>query len=113
MKYGLKPFFTTRQQTIINQLNAIGLDENDPDPADLKLFPNPAEDWLTIMPGKITSDLVKVRIIDFSGKIRGEYLFNDPSGNKITLPVQDLSAGIYLLQMESGGNLFQSKFIKK
>jgi hypothetical protein len=112
VKYGLKPFFETRMQAILNQLNAIGIEENEPGIADLKLFPNPAENNLILTLDHFSSFPVKATITDIFGKIQGEFLVNDRNISQLTVPVHKLVPGLYCLFIESDGKVYKTKFIK-
>jgi hypothetical protein len=111
--YGIKPFLSSRKQSILTQLNPSGINNNDDGMTELKVFPNPASENITISPGNISQLPVKGKIIDSFGKIRGEFLINDKNESQMTLPVYYLAAGLYLLRVESSGMIYQSKFVKK
>lgn len=80
----------------------------------ITLFPNPAYEYLQIgiEALKPINESVFVCIFDFSGRlIRTEPV---PSGQEqITLNIQSLSPGAYLLQVSSGNTLSLNKFIKQ
>jgi hypothetical protein len=112
-KYGLKPFFETRMQSILNQLDAIGIDENDPGIADVKIFPNPAENYLILSLDHVSSRPVKATITDIFGKVQDEFIVNNINISQLTVPVHKLVPGLYFLFIESYGKLYKLKFIKK
>jgi hypothetical protein len=110
VKYGLKPFFETRRQTILNQLNAIGLDETERCIEELKVYPNPATDKITIICSNNASIRTNIRIIDLFGKIHGEYGL---SADQMTISIHNLSPGFYILLIQSSGKILTTAFIKK
>jgi hypothetical protein len=111
--YGIKPFLSLRKQSILNQLNPSGINDSNSSISDLKLFPNPSDENLTISIANIFRIPVNGKIIDSFGRIRGEFLINDKNESQMTLPVHYLAPGLYLLRVESSGRIYQSKFVKK
>jgi len=74
---------------------AVGIEEDTM--ASMNAFPNPATDNLTIeMDSPI--DFTEVRLIDMSGKLVYSIASNS-SVSKMNIPVSDLAAGMYLLQL--------------
>ncbi|NLF42292.1 MAG: T9SS type A sorting domain-containing protein [Bacteroidales bacterium] len=70
-------------------------------------FPNPASDFITIsLPG---SDFVKVSIMNLHGQVLSTRVENS---RKFQIPVNDLSQGIYFINVERGGKMGSYKFIK-
>jgi hypothetical protein len=113
VKYGLKPFFSARKQSIQSQLQATGIDQNDPVIKEMKVFPNPATEKITVVFANISSVLLNVRMIDIFGKIRGEFLIGNQNENRLIIPIEYLVPGIYFLYAESSGQVYQAKFIKR
>jgi hypothetical protein len=71
------------------------------------LYPNPAQDFVTLK-SSTTSSIVSVEIFDLNGR---KVLTSDVV--KETISVQSLSVGTYLLlAKDSDGNLSTQKFIK-
>jgi len=74
---------------------------------DLKIYPNPVEDILSIMTfGELTDKIATV--FDINGK---KALNQKLTSN--TLKVSYLESGIYFLRLESNGKIIKRKFIKK
>ncbi|MFZ4546022.1 MAG: BACON domain-containing protein [Bacteroidales bacterium] len=71
---------------------------------DLKIFPNPASDWLNIEMPEIQKQAI-IQIIDLTGNI---VIQQQNSGNPIMLSVTGLSEGIYCLRV-----IFDNKLIYK
>jgi hypothetical protein len=110
--YGIKPFLSTRKQAIFTQLNLSGIQNNDAGIADLALFPNPASEKINVLFTKIPLYPLYAQIIDIFGKTQGEFEINDLSGSRLSLPIENLPAGMYLLMVREPGGAFQGKFIK-
>jgi hypothetical protein len=111
--YGIKPFLTARKQSILNQLNPSGIGDNESSCQDLKLFPNPASEYITFSLPKIFSSPANVKIIDTFGRTLEEFEVIDKNERQVTLPVRSLASGLYLLRVESSGVAQQVKFIKE
>lgn len=80
------------------------------DESNVKVYPNPANDRLFVEIGE-QSDIVQMVIVDLQGKI---LLQKESQGSEV-IDVQNLKAGLYLLQMfnASGQMLESSKWVKK
>ncbi|MPM11072.1 hypothetical protein SDC9_57410 [bioreactor metagenome] len=81
-------------------------DLNDPD---LTLFPNPAEEYITIAGAKSESEIT---IFDTHGR-RVYQCTQEPQGNYMVIPVHQLVDGMYYLSVVSGGETHSLKFIRK
>ncbi len=73
----------------------------------VKIFPNPAESYITIQSERI---IEMVQIYDFTGKV--VYSTNG-TNNTLVVPVSNLSNGIYFIKMESEGQTVTTKFVKR
>ena len=74
-------------------------------PNRLLVYPNPAKDNVSIL----TADPIKeVTIHNLLGQKVGTY-----TGNITTIPVSDLSKGIYVITVKTENNVFNQKFIKE
>ncbi len=79
--------------------------ENPDDVKAFSVFPNPANGQLSIQSVFEQNKKVIVEIFDFTGKkISSSEAI--PSGNQITIPVADLSSGIYLVRVNGVGGKF-------
>jgi hypothetical protein len=75
---------------------------------DLKVFPNPADTYITISnPSKIK--IKKIELIDFSGRIVQMWDATESTGN--TLNIQHISPGIYLLKAETEDGIKTEKLV--
>jgi spore coat protein CotH len=109
--YGIKPFLTTRQQTILEQLAAASVPEFKPSDSNIAVYPNPADFQITLS-GLASSLTRQGRIVDMLGK--QEIAFQWKNGLKeITLPVAELAPGLYMISINNGGQIQSSRFIKK
>lgn len=84
---------------------------------DVKLYPNPAEDIVTLQFSLLDNKTVKVSVYDITGKT--VYTSPDETYRKgqheITIPVSDLPSGNYIYRLESNTKslLHSGKFIKQ
>jgi hypothetical protein len=108
--YGLKPFLEKRRQKILEQLHPEGIPGNTSVNTGITVFPNPALETIafTLSNQAVMADHAK--IFDTYGKLQMEL---DLQHNTRVIPVQSLAGGIYLLQIQSPGLLYQVKFIKR
>ena len=83
---------------------------NLPSPAPMKIFPNPASDFLTIQSGQATPGTMKIEISDLKGDIvMHENL--SVTGNSSKLDVSGLSHGVYFMRVTSGNETLVRKVI--
>jgi len=80
----------------------------------LKVYPVPAKDNITILipEGLFRGNSVRMKILDLSGKyvyINNNY---DLSGNPVTLNIDFLSDGIYLLELADNERCYRLKIVK-
>ena len=110
--YGLKPFLTKRMNSILNQLHPSGtillLSENER----IRIYPNPASEYLNVISGFSTHGVTSVKVFDVLGKIAGQQSYQDVEILKI--PVGYLTPGVYLLMVETPDGQHSAKpFMKK
>jgi hypothetical protein len=74
----------------------------------ITIYPNPATDKLYLQSEEVVK---KIRIMDISGKQL--LLINPDISGDISVPVDNLSTGTYILQTETSTGIKVSKFIKK
>ncbi|MCA6422685.1 MAG: T9SS type A sorting domain-containing protein [Flavobacterium sp.] len=91
------------QNIIISQLNTETLNPNN---FDLNIYPNPTNSILNI---EFTNDLLfdSVKIYDLFGK-----LVSEKKQNTNQINVENLTKGIYIIEVVSDGKIFMNKFIK-
>jgi hypothetical protein len=108
--YGLKPFFTKRKQSILDQLHPAGVDGFEVSEQGISVFPNPAGETITFSLSDRTTRVLSADIFDLYGKLLMEFDLQD---NNQSLSVESLAPGMYLLRVKATGLIFQAKFIKK
>ncbi len=101
--------FDQNGRTTFNYSNAITLGTEELELANntIIVFPNPTTDFLTIQNASNTA-IDKIIVSDISGKT---VLQQNQNASQVN--VQNLSKGMYLLQVVSGDNKWQSKFLKE
>lgn len=79
----------------------------------LILFPNPADQQLTVQIQSQYEERAVLSILNTNGEaLRQISITIDPGQNAFELPLHDLPAGIYFLQINGTNLLLQNKFIK-
>jgi len=76
----------------------------------METYPNPVADLLTVRISGVTHGAAKVSIMDVSGKLVYSVPF---TGNKISIPMQELATGYYLLHYQDDVISEIKKIIKK
>jgi len=72
------------------------------------LFPNPVTDVLTIAPG--VDPIVSIRLINMSGQ---QLLhFEQNTNANVTLPLSNVSRGVYIIETKTNRNTYRTKIIK-
>ena len=109
--YGLKPFFSKRKNSILDQLLKEGLSFYTKTPF-LTIGPNPATENITVYftskePGKFLGT-----ITDLYGRSLKEFYWTTASDPLLTIPVEQLPSGIYLIRLIDSGIEYSAKFIK-
>jgi Secretion system C-terminal sorting domain len=111
---GVKMTFRgTGNQKIINlDFTGVAVGTNDvgEDPSVLRLFPNPATDFLSVDCPTMKTGGVTASIFDISGKLLYQKDFGSP---KFTLPTMNLASGIYFLKVTQGDKTVNGKFVKQ
>ncbi len=85
----------------------VGISNYDEKLSDLRIWPNPANNFLNVASDNNTIDYIT--IMDLSGKILMRKSVGD---NNISLDVSPLSNGTYLLETVSNGEISVMKFVK-
>jgi nitrogen fixation protein len=75
-----------------------------------RLYPNPADKFITIETAELNSSNVAVTIYDITGKLKN--IDNELTNNKITLNVQDLAPGMYFVGLKTNTHNRIIKWIK-
>lgn len=77
------------------------------DPIPLMVFPNPASNFLQV---KSVQNFQKLRMLDFEGKIRGEWILNH---KEVSIDIRGVESGYYLLQFLGEKRVLNRKFFKE
>ena len=72
---------------------------------EIRVFPNPGTDFIKILLPK-SNKIEKIQVFDISGRLMNTY-YND------YINISSFSNGIYIINLESEGEKYQAKFIKK
>jgi hypothetical protein len=88
-------------------INDVGLDENNLN-FNVQLYPNPTEDILTIE--VFGTNLQQLIVTDLNGKILSK---QHAFGNTNSLNVKNLSAGVYLVNIETENGVLVRRFVKR
>ncbi len=92
---------------IVNASSQLGIDDVVSDKKIL-VFPNPALDLVTI---SLDDTIERISVIDYTGRIVRTHSYND--GNQVEMNLDGLSAGNYLLKVQSSDNVLLTKLIKR
>jgi hypothetical protein len=77
--------------------------------ASFRIFPNPAKDYLNIVLGCVSNKSV-IRLFNLRGQTVFTQQPNSESGSTFSIPVQNLTQGIYMLQvLDSDGSRYTGK----
>ncbi len=90
---------------IINQQIQSSMEE-------MLVFPNPAEDIVTLRLENISQSSIDIYIYDLMGRGLYNTTIREENG-QFNLSVNHLSKGIYLVRVKAGGNIYSGKLIKK
>jgi len=109
VKYGLKPFFSVRRTSILQQLHPAGTDDPGIKPEGLTISPNPAGDFIRITLPQIQNHCY-LTIFDNVGKQKKSFMM-DPLTEQ-TLFIGDLEKGFYYLLLFDGNTNRAGKLLK-
>jgi hypothetical protein len=109
--YGIKPFLTKRQLTILQQLPPALVSEIKPGENGLTLYPNPATVRITLR------DIRSIHarhciIVDILGKQQLAFEW-DKNQSEVSVPVAELSQGVYTVIVQQEGLISYQKFIRR
>lgn len=99
---------TIGQPIVVTANTECSLGIENPEFASIKLYPNPAKDFLNLELGN-SSDLTSYSIIDVSGKVLG---IQNISAQNTQIPLNHLSNGFYILKLEGEKFSTTKKFVK-
>jgi hypothetical protein len=99
---------TIGQPIVVTTNTECSLGIENPEFASIKLYPNPAKDFLNLELGN-SSDFTSYSIIDVSGKVLGT---QNISAQNTQIPLNHLSNGFYILKLEGEKFSTTKKFVK-
>lgn len=77
------------------------------------LYPNPANDNITVALADSRKSITELIIYDMSGRLLKSYgNFKSMSGDKITIDISDLSKGFFVIEIVSHDDRIRTEFIK-
>jgi hypothetical protein len=89
-------------------VSTVGIEEND---TEFSLYPNPTNDIIYISHPLIQSKQLQIKISDSQGRVI--HKLNSISSSLVSVSVEDLAEGVYLVEiLENGARLHSQKFIK-
>lgn len=91
----------------VGTLNNEDFEENS-----FSLFPNPVENQLQIQLGTLLSENAKIQLFNSLGKPIAEYGM-EPNQLLQNIPVEQLNAGLYFIQVKTSKGATTKKFIKQ
>ncbi len=92
----------------------VGTDEPTDNALGLRVQPNPATDMVALSFGASADGPVQVQIIGADGRIAAQHRFNNVfAGQVFPLDIQQLPAGLYIIQVESSKGSSVAKVVKK
>lgn len=92
--------------------NLLGVNSPHPNPIKLMLFPNPAQDELTLQFNQdLENQAIQITIVNADGKTVQKHN-QKIVRNKVDMDTSSLSKGVYFLKLEIGSQYYHSKFIK-
>ena len=90
---------------------SIGIDEN-AGLRDVKVFPNPASNYVTVELMSDAAENVQIQIMDMTGRtISAETVSHSGGEFQYTTPVNQLTSGIYMLRIQTAKGQVNRKFI--
>lgn len=93
--------------------NTVGIDESIPGLSSLNIYPNPATDLITISFNLKEKSNVSIEILDIAGKAvkSSELGLKDKGSYNEKIDVDDLTSGMYLLNIKTGGDQVSGKLL--
>ncbi len=109
--YGVKPFLALRYTSTLQQLETASVPGNIAVTLPVYIFPNPADDFITIKAQQADIDRQFV-IVDIMGRKQKSFLLMR-NQSQIMISVTDLAKGVYSLIVQNKGHYFSSRFVIK
>lgn len=91
---------------------SIGFNDLQINKFDLNIYPNPANDRITLkIEGADNTEVLDINVFNVMGELC--YSQNSLQGNSVSLNVKDYHSGIYFVNVVSNGITYSSKFVKQ
>lgn len=100
---------------LYEQYSSTGMSENELQKLNLKIYPNPALEGVTLVFDNPQSSPATVKIYDIAGRLVQQISFSDlPSGrNELAIDIQALKSGIYVYELKFPEYNAQGQFVKR
>ncbi len=108
--YGLMPFISTRQKSLLDQLKTEGLAGSGPGSGRMTLYPNPAGLRISILLDRTPARELPARITDLQGRTLRVMNLRDKC---TVISLEGLSSGVFILEADIDGQTVLEKFIHK
>ncbi|MDP4262910.1 MAG: T9SS type A sorting domain-containing protein [Bacteroidota bacterium] len=107
-------YYRLRMEDMDNKYTYSRIISFTPDNASWKLFPNPADDKVYIVPGKSYTGTVLLQVNDLSGRtILSQQLTQISPGIAVPINTKNLIPGIYILKIASGNEILMLEKLDK
>ncbi|MGZ3865836.1 MAG: T9SS type A sorting domain-containing protein, partial [Bacteroidia bacterium] len=107
----IKRWFDNNSFPSCLDLNGLGVQRTEAVQLDLKVYPNPANNYL-YLEFNDAKEKTTVEIYDILGNVVSGAVFNDAS-KYITIPVENLQSGVYSIRVKTGSAFAVKKFVKE
>jgi hypothetical protein len=108
--YGIKPFLQIRYDSVRSQIAGQLSITSNPQRSALKVFPNPAADWVMVA---APPDVATISLWDMAGRLQGVWEKTAQNSGWVRLEIGSLPEGVYFLRLESGDLTRQCVFLKQ
>ncbi len=100
--------------TVIQRKPFLGINDHTGRDHGMNVYPNPASTRISIdLPDGFSSDRGLVLIHSYDGKVLIKNLINGANARSITIPIEDLPSGLYLIKVAQGERVWINKFAKE
>lgn len=96
---------------VVDGNSAVGVNELLNQENDFAVYPNPAVNELNLLFNRSVSNLAEVKIYALSGKLISSQTLQNTANKTFTLDTTNLESGIYLVEVESDGEIAKQRFV--
>ena len=110
----IQTIFSSSNTNITDLCNLVDIQDKPKEEYRLELYPNPSTDWLTCSWQQINSGPTEFILYDFSGKKIRSYTLDQSLivNGQFKLNTQQLTKGLYLIELIFNGSVHKGKFSK-